>query len=201
MHDPAWGSFCWDTGCLGAISGCPAQEAPGGGFGQGASAGTLTDGAPPCPGLMEKKTNELLLMETFLRCPPADDWDLVQPFEIPLLSGTKLLRGMDPARLCPPPPALDSTDDTLDAGGCGRREGGAVATQPSNLQFPQGRWPIARCHLSSPANPSQPVPPHRVYKLVMVSVTVAVFLGSGCAAGPQPAAPADSPAPPEGARQ
>ncbi|XP_029882403.1 coiled-coil domain-containing protein 63 [Aquila chrysaetos chrysaetos] len=66
-------------------------------------------------GLVEKKTNELLLMESILRYTSADDSHPAQPFTNPLLDGTSLLRPMDRAQLCPPPPTLDSTTDAIDA--------------------------------------------------------------------------------------
>ncbi|KAF1447901.1 Coiled-coil domain-containing protein 63, partial [Pygoscelis papua] len=66
-------------------------------------------------GLMEKKTNELLLMESILRYTLDDGSHPAQPFTNPLLGGTGLLRVMDRAQLCPPPPALDSTTDAIDA--------------------------------------------------------------------------------------
>ncbi|NXE81240.1 CCD63 protein, partial [Cochlearius cochlearius] len=66
-------------------------------------------------GLVEKKTNELLLMESVLRYASADDSHPAQPFANPLLGGTQLLRAMDRARLCPPPPSLDGAADAVDA--------------------------------------------------------------------------------------
>ncbi|NXN67559.1 CCD63 protein, partial [Himantopus himantopus] len=65
--------------------------------------------------LVEKKTNELLLMESILRYTSADGSHPAQPFANPLLDGTKLLRLMDRTRLCPPPPALDGAADAIDA--------------------------------------------------------------------------------------
>lgn len=95
---------------------------------------------------MEKKTNELLLMESILRYASADDSHPAQPFSNPLLGGTQLLRVMDRAQLCPPPPSLDGAADAVDACECGRWAGGAVATQPANPRFPLG----------CPANPQLP---------------------------------------------
>ncbi|NXJ15419.1 CCD63 protein, partial [Odontophorus gujanensis] len=66
-------------------------------------------------GLVEKKTNELLLMESILLYMEADGSLTAQPFDSPLLGGTKLLRGMERAHLCPPPPALLNTISTTDA--------------------------------------------------------------------------------------
>ncbi|KAM6119925.1 coiled-coil domain-containing protein 63 [Phoenicopterus ruber ruber] len=66
-------------------------------------------------GLVEKKTNELLLMESTLRYTSADGSQPAQPLTNPLLGGTGLIRVMDRAQLCPPPPALDSTADAIDA--------------------------------------------------------------------------------------
>ncbi|KAM7090087.1 coiled-coil domain-containing protein 63 [Ciconia maguari] len=66
-------------------------------------------------GLVEKKTNELLLMESILRYTSADGSHPAQPFANPLLGGTGLLRVMDRSQLCPPPPAPDSNTDAIDA--------------------------------------------------------------------------------------
>ncbi|OXB64144.1 hypothetical protein ASZ78_002074, partial [Callipepla squamata] len=65
--------------------------------------------------LVEKKTNELLLMESILLYMEADGSLTTQSFDSPLLGGTKLLRGMERANLCPPPPALLDTIDSIDA--------------------------------------------------------------------------------------
>uniref|UniRef100_G1N0L9 Coiled-coil domain containing 63 n=2 Tax=Meleagris gallopavo TaxID=9103 RepID=G1N0L9_MELGA len=66
-------------------------------------------------GLVEKKTNELLLMESILLYTEADGSLTAQSFNNPLLGGTKLLHGMDRAHLCPPPPALLGAIDAADA--------------------------------------------------------------------------------------
>lgn len=110
---------------------------------------------------MEKKANELLLMESILRYTSADDSDPAQPFTNPLLDGTSLLRPMDRAQLCPPPPTLDSNTDAIDACECGRWEGGAVATQPANPQFSPGcpaNPPLLPVHPSQ-SQPACPTPP------------------------------------------
>ncbi|NXK04173.1 CCD63 protein, partial [Herpetotheres cachinnans] len=60
-------------------------------------------------GLVEKKANELLLMECILRYTQAEGSQPAQPFANPPLGGTSLLWVMDRARLCPPPPTLDGT--------------------------------------------------------------------------------------------
>ncbi|NXT95720.1 CCD63 protein, partial [Anhinga rufa] len=65
-------------------------------------------------GLVEKKANELLLMESILRYTSADGSHPAQPFANPLLGGTELLQVMDLAQLCPPPPTLDGTIDAID---------------------------------------------------------------------------------------
>lgn len=120
----------------------------------GPGAGAPWDSALSRSALVEKKTNELLLMESILRYMSADGSHPAQPFANPLLDGTGLLRLMDRARLCPPPPAPDGTTDAIDACECVRREGGAGATPPANPQFP--------CWLpsQSPAlsYPPQPIP-------------------------------------------
>ncbi|NWR67680.1 CCD63 protein, partial [Bucorvus abyssinicus] len=77
--------------------------------------GQITERNRTWRSLMEKKTTELPLMESLRRYPSDDDSEPAQPFESPLLGSTKLLRVMDPAQLCPSPPALDSTDDAIDA--------------------------------------------------------------------------------------
>ncbi|XP_072207413.1 coiled-coil domain-containing protein 63 [Excalfactoria chinensis] len=66
-------------------------------------------------GLVEKKTNELLLMESILLYMEAEGSMTVQSFDNPLLGGTKLLRGMDQSHLHPPPPALLGAIDAADA--------------------------------------------------------------------------------------
>ncbi|NWT43848.1 CCD63 protein, partial [Rissa tridactyla] len=66
-------------------------------------------------GLVEKKTNELLLMESVLRYTSADGSLSTPSFTNPLLDGAGLLRLMDRGRLCPPPPTLDGTIDAIDA--------------------------------------------------------------------------------------
>ncbi|NXT31850.1 CCD63 protein, partial [Pelecanoides urinatrix] len=66
-------------------------------------------------GLVEKKTNELLLMESIRRYTVAEGSHPAQPFANPLLRGTELLRVMDRGQLCLPPPTLDGTADAIDA--------------------------------------------------------------------------------------
>ncbi|KFW65172.1 Coiled-coil domain-containing protein 63, partial [Pygoscelis adeliae] len=78
--------------------------------------GQITDlNLMQCLGLVEKKTNELLLMESILRYTLDDGSHPAQPFTNPLLGGTGLLRVMDRAQLCPPPPAPDGTTNAIDA--------------------------------------------------------------------------------------
>ncbi|NXP04327.1 CCD63 protein, partial [Thinocorus orbignyianus] len=66
-------------------------------------------------GLVEKKTNELLLKESVLRYTSSDGSLMAPTFTNPLLDGTELLRLMDRSRLCPSPPSLDSATDAIDA--------------------------------------------------------------------------------------
>ncbi|KFV76760.1 Coiled-coil domain-containing protein 63, partial [Struthio camelus australis] len=56
--------------------------------------------------IIEKKTNELLLMASVLRyaAAEAEGEQYAVPFANPLLGGTGLLKTMDRTRLCPPPP-------------------------------------------------------------------------------------------------
>uniref|UniRef100_A0A8D0FEA7 ODAD1 central coiled coil region domain-containing protein n=1 Tax=Strix occidentalis caurina TaxID=311401 RepID=A0A8D0FEA7_STROC len=86
-------------------------------------------------GLVEK-TKELLLLESILCYTSADGSPPAEPFVNPLLGSTKHLQVTDQAQLCLLPPTLDGTTDAIDACECGRREGGAVAAQPANPQFP-----------------------------------------------------------------
>ncbi|NWU62695.1 CCD63 protein, partial [Pterocles burchelli] len=65
-------------------------------------------------GLVEKKASELLLRESLLRYTSAGGLAADQPLDNPLLGGTGLIRAVDPAQLCPPPPALDGTMDAID---------------------------------------------------------------------------------------
>ncbi|XP_015733974.1 coiled-coil domain-containing protein 63 isoform X2 [Coturnix japonica] len=66
-------------------------------------------------GLVEKKTNELLLMESILLYMEAEGSVTFESFDNPLLGGTKLLRSMEPSNLHPPAPALLGTIDAADA--------------------------------------------------------------------------------------
>ncbi|KFZ50300.1 Coiled-coil domain-containing protein 63, partial [Antrostomus carolinensis] len=66
-------------------------------------------------GLVEKKTNELLLMESILCYTSAEGLQSIQPFTNPLLGSTGLLRAMDRAQLCPLPPTLDCIAIAIDA--------------------------------------------------------------------------------------
>uniref|UniRef100_A0A8C3KNY7 ODAD1 central coiled coil region domain-containing protein n=1 Tax=Calidris pygmaea TaxID=425635 RepID=A0A8C3KNY7_9CHAR len=151
-------------------------------------------------GLVEKKTNELLLMESVLRWTSSDGSLSAPTFTNPLLEGTGLLRLMDRGRLCPLPPTLDGTADATDACECGR-EGPWPHNRPIHSS-PLAAWPIPCCWLSSPANPGQSAPPRRLYNACGgVPDGAAIFLGSGGAAGPWAAAPADSPGLGEGAGQ
>uniref|UniRef100_A0A8C3BWM3 Coiled-coil domain containing 63 n=1 Tax=Cairina moschata TaxID=8855 RepID=A0A8C3BWM3_CAIMO len=65
--------------------------------------------------LVEKKTNELLLKESILIYLEADGSLTSQTFTNPLLGGTELLQGMDPARICPQPPTMEGAADAIDA--------------------------------------------------------------------------------------
>ncbi|NWH26804.1 CCD63 protein, partial [Grus americana] len=66
-------------------------------------------------GILEKTTTELLLKESILRYTLTKGSRRAQPFANPLLGSTELLRTMDRARLCPPPPVLDSTANAVNA--------------------------------------------------------------------------------------
>ncbi|NXL63922.1 CCD63 protein, partial [Chordeiles acutipennis] len=65
--------------------------------------------------LVEKKTNELLLMESILCYTSAEDVHSAQPLTNPVLGSTGLLRPMDRAQLCPLPPTLDGVTNAIDA--------------------------------------------------------------------------------------
>ncbi|NXW39964.1 CCD63 protein, partial [Nyctiprogne leucopyga] len=65
-------------------------------------------------GLVEKKTNELLLMESILSYTSAEGSQSAQPFTNPLGS-TGLLRAMDRAQLCPLAPTLDGIASAINA--------------------------------------------------------------------------------------
>ncbi|NWR75550.1 CCD63 protein, partial [Centropus unirufus] len=65
-------------------------------------------------GPLEQKTKELVLMESELSRTLADGSQPEEPPTNPLLDGTRLLRTMDCARLCPPPPTLDGITDAVD---------------------------------------------------------------------------------------
>ncbi|NXW66171.1 CCD63 protein, partial [Eurystomus gularis] len=64
-------------------------------------------------GLIEKKINELLLMESVLRYTAADESDPAQTFVSPLLGGIEVLQEMDLAQLYLLAPTLASTIDII----------------------------------------------------------------------------------------
>lgn len=103
-------------------SGSPALQTARGGFGQGPGAGTLQGSAPSPPGPVENKLKELLLKESLLRYTSVDRTQRSQAFTSPLEGTSKLLWVMDRAKLCPPPPDLDSTDPRTGEQGVGREE-------------------------------------------------------------------------------
>lgn len=109
---------------------------------------------------MEKKTNELLLLESILRYTQTEGTSLDLPFTNPLLGGSELLREINWSQICPPPPTLNGNSNAIDACECWRWEGRAVCVHAAR----QSMIPMSRCHPSSPANPTQPVPPYQVYK-------------------------------------
>uniref|UniRef100_A0A8C6Z0M1 Coiled-coil domain containing 63 n=1 Tax=Nothoprocta perdicaria TaxID=30464 RepID=A0A8C6Z0M1_NOTPE len=67
--------------------------------------------------IIEKKTNELLLLSSLLRYAEAEaeGEQYAPPFANPLLGGTGLLRTMERSRLCPPPPGFDRAADNTEA--------------------------------------------------------------------------------------
>ncbi|NXE53476.1 CCD63 protein, partial [Casuarius casuarius] len=67
--------------------------------------------------IIEKKTNELLLLASVLRYAEAEaeGEQYALPFTNPLLGGTGLLKTMDRSRLCPPPPGFDRAADATEA--------------------------------------------------------------------------------------
>ncbi|XP_071616647.1 coiled-coil domain-containing protein 63-like [Heliangelus exortis] len=68
-----------------------------------------------CLGLLEKKAKKLLMEDTILRYKLLEDSDHEQSFCSSLLAGSALLHTMDPSRLCPQPPAVNSTNDLVEA--------------------------------------------------------------------------------------
>ncbi|NXV73582.1 CCD63 protein, partial [Atlantisia rogersi] len=65
-------------------------------------------------GILEKKTMELLLMESILQYMLSEASQLDQPFTNPVLPSTGLHRTMDHAQLSPLTPSLDSAADSID---------------------------------------------------------------------------------------
>lgn len=90
------------------------------------------------PALVEKKTNELLLKESILIYLEADGSLTSQTFTNPLLGGTELLQGMDPARICPQPPTMEGAADAIDACECagrGRRDYSRAISQSTTSSW------------------------------------------------------------------
>uniref|UniRef100_A0A8D0H1C8 Coiled-coil domain containing 63 n=1 Tax=Sphenodon punctatus TaxID=8508 RepID=A0A8D0H1C8_SPHPU len=65
-------------------------------------------------GIIEKKTNELLLIESFMRYKEVEGEQDSAPLLNPFLGGTGLLRTMDPTRLAPPSPTIDHFGDHIE---------------------------------------------------------------------------------------
>ncbi|KAF4790528.1 coiled-coil domain containing 63 [Turdus rufiventris] len=70
----------------------------------------LGESLVPIFGPVENKLKELLLKESLLRYTSVDRTQRSQAFTSPLEGTSKLLWIMDRAKLCPPPPDLESTD-------------------------------------------------------------------------------------------
>ncbi|XP_057277234.1 coiled-coil domain-containing protein 63 isoform X1 [Pezoporus wallicus] len=66
-------------------------------------------------GLMEKKTNELLLLESILRYTLTEGTSLDLPFTNPLLGSPELLQEINWSQICPPPPTLNDNNNAIDA--------------------------------------------------------------------------------------
>lgn len=176
-------------------SGSPALQGCRGGFGQDPGAGTLWDAAPSHPGPVENKVKEFLMKECLLRYTSVDRSQRSQAFISPLQGTSSLLWVMDRAKLCPPPPDLDTADPKTGEQGAGR-EG------RSHSPIPRGCLAKPCCHTSFPARPLQPVLPHQGYEACeSVYYGMAVLLGSGRAAGPGSAVSARYPEAAGGAGQ
>uniref|UniRef100_A0A672U9N2 Coiled-coil domain containing 63 n=1 Tax=Strigops habroptila TaxID=2489341 RepID=A0A672U9N2_STRHB len=91
-------------------------------------------------GLMEKKTNELLLLESILRYTLTEGSSPDLPFTNPLLAGSELLRAINWSQVCPPPPTPDGNNDAIDACECGRREGRALSMKCLWTMVSFARW-------------------------------------------------------------
>ncbi|XP_033374123.1 coiled-coil domain-containing protein 63 [Parus major] len=98
----------------------PPLQAARGGFGQGPGAGTLRDSAPSHPGPVEDKVKEFLMRESLLRYTSIDRAQRSQSFISPLQGASSLLWVMDRAKLCPPPPDLETSDPKTGEQGVGR---------------------------------------------------------------------------------
>ncbi|KAM4649443.1 coiled-coil domain-containing protein 63-like [Amazona ochrocephala] len=66
-------------------------------------------------GLTEKKTYELLRLESILRYSQTEGASPDLPFSNPLLGGSELLREVSWSQICPPPPTLNVSNDIIDA--------------------------------------------------------------------------------------
>ncbi|NXH17382.1 CCD63 protein, partial [Bucco capensis] len=65
-------------------------------------------------GLVEEKTNELLLMDAVLRNTLAEGSDPSQLFSSPLMGSSRTLRELDPAKQCPRSASAESIADIMD---------------------------------------------------------------------------------------
>lgn len=139
-------------------SGFPALPTARGGFGQGPGAGTLWDTAPSRPGPVENKIKEFLLRESLLRYTSIDREQRSQSFISPLQRTSDLLWVMNRAKLCPPPPDLETTDPKI-----GEQRGGGEGPWPCSSRSSVPPWlpgqPLLSHVLPSPSPPARPAPP------------------------------------------
>ncbi|XP_061223904.1 coiled-coil domain-containing protein 63-like, partial [Neopsephotus bourkii] len=66
-------------------------------------------------GLVEKKANELLLLESILRYTLTEGTSPDLPFTNPLLGSPELLQEINWSQICPPPPTLNANNNAIDA--------------------------------------------------------------------------------------
>lgn len=107
---------------------------------------------------MENKIKEFLLRESLLRYTSIDREQRSQSFISPLQRTSDLLWVMNRAKLCPPPPDLETTDPKI-----GEQRGGGEGPWPCSSCSPVPPWlpgqPLLPRVLPSPSPPARPAPP------------------------------------------
>ncbi|XP_041890622.1 coiled-coil domain-containing protein 63 [Corvus kubaryi] len=109
----------------------------------------LGESLVPVFGPVENKIKEFLLRESLLRYTSIDREQRSQSFISPLQRASDLLWVMNRAKLCPPPPDLETTDPKI-----GEQRGGGEGPWPRSSNSPVAAWPTPAATCPSQSIPS-----------------------------------------------